>query len=76
MHFMPPLIHYISNQDVGHQQSSGGSQGQAQPGGRGQTRSSVTQVAAAAHLVHGVNGGVAVAGGEVHLFGLVALSHR
>lgn len=58
-----------------HEQSGEGGQGQAEPAGPRQTRRGVAQVGVAACLGHGVNGCVGVALGEVHLFGLVALSH-
>lgn len=65
----------LSNQDVGHKQSSDCGQGQAQPGGPGQTGRGVTQVGVAARLGQCVDGGIGVVGGEVHVFGLVAFSH-
>lgn len=58
---------FLSNQDVGDKQSSDRGEGQAQPGGPGQTGRSVTQVGGAAHLGQGVDCGVGAAGGEVHL---------
>lgn len=65
-------LRFPSNQNVGHEQSSDGGEGQAQAGGPGQTGRSVAQVGVAARLGHGVDGGV---GGEVFLVGLVALGH-
>lgn len=64
------------NSKKGHEQSGEGGQAQAEPAGPRQTRRGVAQVGVAARLGHGVNGGVGVALGEVHLFGLVALAHR
>ncbi len=66
---------FLSNQDVGHKQSSDGGEGQAQPGGPRQTGRSVTQVSGAARLGQGVDGGVGAAGGEVHVCGTVAVGH-
>lgn len=68
-------LRFLSNQDVGHNQSSDGGEGQAQPGGPGQTRRSVTQVGGAARLGQGVDSGIGAAGGEFHVFGLVAFGH-
>lgn len=67
----PPCL--LLNQDVGHTQSSDGGEGQAQPGGPGQTGRSVAQVGVAAYLGHGVDCGVGDAGGQGRLLADVAL---
>lgn len=68
------ILCHPSNQDVSHKQSSDGGEGQRQPGHTRQTGRLVAQVGVAACLSHRVDGGVAAAGGEIHVFGLVALS--
>lgn len=68
------VIHHPSNQDVGHKQSSDGGEGQRQPGHAGQTGCIVAQVGVAARLGQRVDGGVGAARGEIHVFGLVAIS--
>ena len=48
----------LSNQDLGHEQSSDGGEGQAEPGGPGQTGRSIAEVSVAARLGYGVESDV------------------
>lgn len=69
---------FLSNQDVGHEQSSDGGEGQAHPGGPGQGGSGIAQVGIAACLGHVVHGGVGRGNGigQVCVFGRVAFSQH
>jgi len=67
------MQYLLSNQDLGHEQSSDGGEAQAEPGGPGQTGRSIAEVSVAARLGHLVDSGVGAAG-KVHIRGLVALS--
>ena len=62
----------LSNQDLGHEQGSGGGEDQAEPGGPGQTGRSIAEVLVAARLHHGVDSEVGL--WKVHIVGHVALS--